>query len=147
MSLKYVPPNVPSLITLTGVLFVGKSLYKTPLSSNTELFNLLTASSLLISPKYILNQLPLRSILQCFLTHQESSKHHTFIINICFKFKSNFFKVPIMTKHTFFYALVLLVSIPSETSIFSYCSIFIIHANSRLKRLADKMYHLFQKQI
>ena len=38
MSLKYVPPKVPSLITPTGVLFEPKSIYKTPFSSNTELF-------------------------------------------------------------------------------------------------------------
>ena len=51
MSLKYAPPNAPSLINLTGVLFAQKSIYKTPLSSNTELFSLLTASSLLIPHK------------------------------------------------------------------------------------------------
>ena len=51
MSLKYAPPNAPSLIILTGVLFAQKSIYKTPLSSNTELFTLLTASSLLIRHK------------------------------------------------------------------------------------------------
>ena len=37
-----------------------------------------------------------------------------------------------------FDALVLLVSIPSEISIFSYCSIFIIHTKRCLKKLADK---------
>ena len=47
MSLKYIPPNAPSLIVLTGVLFAPKSLYKTSLCFNTELFSLLTASSLL----------------------------------------------------------------------------------------------------
>ena len=35
MSLKYVPPNAPYVITLTGILFAAKSIYKTPLSSNT----------------------------------------------------------------------------------------------------------------
>ena len=47
MSLKYIPANSPSLNTLIGVLFALKSIYKTPLSSNTELFSLLTALSLL----------------------------------------------------------------------------------------------------
>ena len=51
MSLKYAPPNAPSIIILTGVLFAPKSTYKTTLSSNTELFSLLTASSLLIPHK------------------------------------------------------------------------------------------------
>ena len=58
MSLKYVPPNAPSLITSTGVLFAPKSIYNTPLSSNTELFNLLTASSLLIPHKIHLKSIP-----------------------------------------------------------------------------------------
>ena len=40
---------------------------------------------------------------------------------------------------------VLLVLIPLETSIFSYCSIFIIYRNSRLNRVVDKVYHLLQK--
>ena len=51
MSLKQVPPNATTLIISTGVLFAPKSIYKTPLSSNKELFSLLTASSLLISHK------------------------------------------------------------------------------------------------
>ena len=51
MSLKYVPPNAPSLITSTGVLFGPKSTYKRSLSSSTELFNLLTASFLLMPPQ------------------------------------------------------------------------------------------------
>ena len=48
MSIKYSPPNASSLITSTGVLFAPKSTYKTPLSSNTELFTILTASFLQI---------------------------------------------------------------------------------------------------
>ena len=40
MFLKWVPPNAPFLITSTGVLFAPKSIYKTPLSSNTELFRI-----------------------------------------------------------------------------------------------------------
>ena len=58
MSLKYEPPNMPSLITSAGVLFAPKSIYKTPLSSNTELFNLLTASSLLKFHKLHLKSTP-----------------------------------------------------------------------------------------
>ena len=50
-SLKYVFPKAPSLITLTGILFAPKLIYKTHLSSNTELFSLLTASFVLIPHK------------------------------------------------------------------------------------------------
>ena len=57
-SLKYVPLNAPSLITLTDVLFAPKLIHKTPLSSNTELFSLLTASSLLIPHKIHLKLTP-----------------------------------------------------------------------------------------
>ena len=57
MSLKLVPPNAPSLITSTGVLFAPKSIYKTTLSSNTESFSLLTASSLPIPHKIHLKPL------------------------------------------------------------------------------------------
>ena len=49
MSLKYVPPNAPSLISAIGVLFAPKSVYETPLSSNSELLKILTASFLLLS--------------------------------------------------------------------------------------------------
>ena len=45
MSLKYVPPNAPSLITSTDVLFAPKSIYKIPLSSNRELFGIMTPLS------------------------------------------------------------------------------------------------------
>ena len=58
MPLKYVPPNAPSLITSMAVLFAPKSVYKTPLSSNTELFNLLTASPLLMLHKIHLKSTP-----------------------------------------------------------------------------------------
>ena len=51
MSLNYVPPNEPSLITSTGVLFALKSIYTTALSSNTELFRILAALFLLITHK------------------------------------------------------------------------------------------------
>ena len=57
MSLKLVPPNAPSLIISTGVLFAPKSIYKTPLSSNTESVSLLTASSLPIPHKIHLKPL------------------------------------------------------------------------------------------
>ena len=49
MSLKYVPPNVSSLITSTDGLCAPKSIYKT--SSRTEFLKLLTASFLLIPHK------------------------------------------------------------------------------------------------
>ena len=84
MSLKYIPPDAPFLITSTGVLFAPKSIYKTPLSCITELCRILTASFLLIPPlppptpappKYICNQLLLQLILQCFLIHKQSSIH------------------------------------------------------------------------
>ena len=48
MSLKYVPPNTPSLITSAGASFAPKFVYKTALSSNRELFEILTALFLLI---------------------------------------------------------------------------------------------------
>ena len=80
MSLKYDPPNANSLITLIGVSFAPKSIYKTTLSSNTELFKMLAASFLLILHKIHLGS-NLHSILQCFLIHTQSS---------------------IMAKHTFF---------------------------------------------
>ena len=44
MSLKQVTPNAPSVITSTGVLFGLNSICNTHLSSNTELFRVLTAS-------------------------------------------------------------------------------------------------------
>ena len=58
MPLKYVPTNPLSLITLIGVLFAPNSIYKTPLSSNTELFNLLATSFLLIPHKIHLKSTP-----------------------------------------------------------------------------------------
>ena len=51
-----------------------------------------------------------------------------------------------MTNHIFYDAPVLLVSIGSETLIFLYCSMFIIHTKSRLNRGADYIYHVLQKQ-
>ena len=51
MSLEKAPPNEPSLITSPGILFTPKSIYKSPLFSNTELFKILTASFLLIPHK------------------------------------------------------------------------------------------------
>ena len=59
MSLKYVPPNAPSLITSIGLLCATKSIYKTPSSSNTELFNLLITSFLLILHKIHLKSTPI----------------------------------------------------------------------------------------
>ena len=76
MSLEYVPPNVPSLIISTGVLFAPKSIYKASLPSNTELFNLLTVSSLLIPDKIHLKSTPFTFNIATFLTHKQPSKHH-----------------------------------------------------------------------
>ena len=42
-----------------------------------------------------------------------------------------------------FDALVLFVSMPSEISILSYSSIFILHINNRLRKVEDNIYHLF----
>ena len=39
------------------------------------------------------------------------------------------------------------MSILSETSIFSYCSIFIIYAKRHLKKLAEKVYNFLQKHL
>ena len=58
MSLKYAPANAPSLITSPGILFPPKPIYKTPLSSNTEVFRILTASFLLIPYKIHLQWTP-----------------------------------------------------------------------------------------
>ena len=60
----------------------------------------------------------------------------TFITNKWFKFISNIFKVP----------LVLLVSIPSETSIFSYCNIGIVrYTRIHLKKFVN-IYHFFKNR-
>ena len=34
------------------------------------------------------------------------------------------------------------MSIPSETSVLSYCSIFILHTNTHLRKFVDNTYHL-----
>ena len=72
----YAPPNAPSLITSIGNLFVPKFFYKTPLSLNTELFSLLTASSLLIPHKIHLRLTPITFNIAMFLTHEQSSKYY-----------------------------------------------------------------------
>ena len=41
----------------------------------------------------------------------------------------------------------LLMSVPSETSILSFCSIFIIHTNTHLRKFLDDIYHLLRKQL
>ena len=51
MSLEKAPPNEPSLIASPGILFAPKSVYKSPLFSNIELFKILTASFLLLPHK------------------------------------------------------------------------------------------------
>ena len=52
-----------------------------------------------------------------------------------------------MAKHTFSYVFVLSISIPYETSILSYCSIFITHTDTHLNKFGDDIYYLVQKQI
>ena len=66
----------------------------------------------------------------------------TFITNMLFKFKPNIFQKPIVTKHTFFWCICLFTSILSETLIFWYSSIFIIHKVYHLKIIEGKIYHL-----
>ena len=76
MPVKYAPPNAPSLITSTGLLLAPKSIYKTPLSSDKELFCLLTVSSLLIPHKIHLKLRPFALNIAMLFTHKQSSKHH-----------------------------------------------------------------------
>ena len=82
----------------------------------------------------------------------------TTIAKIWFMLKSNIFKIPIATNIHSFDKLVLLTSIPSQISFLSYSSIFIrylqlaffirlIHTKYHLEKLANKVYHLLQKQI
>ena len=52
------PPRKKYELTSAGVLFAPESIYKTPLSSNAELLNLLTASYLLIPHKSHLKSTP-----------------------------------------------------------------------------------------
>ena len=69
-----------------------------------------------------------------------------FITSRWFKFKANVFKVPIMAAYIFD-ALVLLVSIPSETSIFLYYNILITYTYIHVKKFVDNIYHFFQEQM
>ena len=62
----YAPPNVPPVIISAGVSFAPKSIYKTPLSSNTELFSLLTALSLLAPHKIHLKSTSFTSSIALF---------------------------------------------------------------------------------
>ena len=52
-----------------------------------------------------------------------------------------------MTNHKSFDLSDLLRSIPSETSILSYCSIFVLHTNTHLRKFKDNTFHLLQKQF
>ena len=58
-----------------GVLFGLNSIYNTPLSSNTELFRILTASFLLIPYKIHIST-PFTFNTAMFLIHKQSSIHH-----------------------------------------------------------------------
>ena len=76
MSLKQVPPNAPSLITSIGVLFGLKSIYKIPLSSKTELFNLLKLSFLSITDKLHLKIAPFTFNVAIFLKDRPAFINH-----------------------------------------------------------------------
>ena len=66
---------------------------------------------------------------------------NTYNIPICSKVSSNVNEV-IISIHSFD-AVVLFTSIASETSIFSYCSIFTLtHKRHHPKKVVDKIYHL-----
>ena len=80
------------------------SIYKTPLSSNTELFSLLRASFILIPPQNT-SKINTFYIQYCNIFYFISSHQNimTFIRNMWFKFKSNIFKISIMTKHKLFW--------------------------------------------
>ena len=58
MSLKQIPPDAPSLIISTGILFGLKSIYKTSLPPNIKLFNLFKPSFLLTPHKIHLKVAP-----------------------------------------------------------------------------------------
>ena len=67
------------------------------------------------------------------------------ITNIWFIFITNVFKIRIMADLTLYDLYDLLRSIPSETSILSYCNIFILHTNTHLRKVEDNINHLLQK--
>ena len=148
MSLKYVPLNAPSLITSIGVLFTPKSIYKTPLTFNTELFNLLTTSFLLIPHKIHLESTPFTfniALLFNFISSHQNIL--TFITNMRFRFKSNIFKIPIVTKHTFFWcACFVHVSSFWNTNFLAFQH-FITHTNTPLNKFVDTIFHLLEKHI
>ena len=50
MSLKYVLPNAPSLITSIGVLFGLNFIYNTPLSSNTFIHSFIFSHNITYTP-------------------------------------------------------------------------------------------------
>ena len=72
----------------------------------------------------------------------------TSIKKVLLIFKSNIFEMPIVRIIAFFDKLVLVTSIPSETSVLLYSSTFytfnLYKVSSR--KLVDKLYHLLQKQ-
>ena len=72
----------------------------------------------------------------------------TTIVKIWFILKINIFKILIATNIMFFDAFVLLASIPSEISILSRSSIYMLlttHTTSLLNKVSDKIYHFFHK--
>ena len=126
--------NKRSLITSIGVLFAPKSIYKRPLSSNTKLFSLLTASSLLMPHKIYIKSTP-------------------FIFNIVMFFSSWavintswYLLQPIKTKHTFFWCTCF-IRVNSFWDTNFYVLLPFYNSCSRLNRVVDKIYHLLQKQI
>ena len=66
----------------------------------------------------------------------------TFIINMWLKFITNVLKISVMKIIHSFDLFDLLMSVPFETSILSYCSLFITHTNITLKEIVDNIYHL-----
>ena len=141
--------STPKCIS-TGILFAPKSIYKTPLSYNINLFSLLTASSLLIPHKIHLKSTPFTfNTAMFFLFISSHQIIMTFNTNMWFKFKSNIFKIPIITEHSIhsFDAFVLWMPVPSETPIFLYYCILITYMCIHAKKIVDNIYHLFQEQV
>ena len=76
MSLKYIPPNAPFLITSAGVLFAPKSFIKHLYLLTQNYSALLRVSSLLIPHKIHPAPTPFTFNIAMFLTHKQSSVHH-----------------------------------------------------------------------
>ena len=99
MSLKYVPPNAPSLITLMGILFVPKFIiHNEPLTSHLELFSLLMHHLYSYSIQQNCNGRLFIIVLQHFLTQKPSltcRDNHHILLALIYSYD---LKIPIMTK-------------------------------------------------